>query len=121
MWISIRTKRVDLSPRMRDNIEAYVLRVFEREKGQIASVIVSVGPAEVIEDLLVIECRIKLWSAHLGLIKVKDVGGTVRTAVQQAALRARHAARRRLHKRRSQRRRFGAGRLGRWLPEVTAE
>jgi hypothetical protein len=44
MWISIRTKRIELSPRMRRNIEAHVLRVFEREKGQIASAIVSLGP-----------------------------------------------------------------------------
>lgn len=119
MWISIRTKRIDLSPRMRENIEAYILRVFQREKRQIASAIVSVGPAEFSGDQLVFKCRIRLWSSFLGLIKVSEVGDTVRTAVQQASLRARHAARRRLHKRRSQRRRFNRSRLG--LPGVSFE
>ena len=121
MWISIQTKRIDLSPRMRENIEAHLLRVFRREKGQIASVIVSVGPAEYSGDLLVFKCRVKLWSSFLGLIKVSDVGDTIRTAVQQASLRARHAARRRLHKRRSHRRRFSRNRLGQWLPRVGSE
>jgi ribosome-associated translation inhibitor RaiA len=121
MWISIRTKRIDLSPRMRENIEAHMLRVFRREKRQIASAIVSVEPAEFSGDLLVFKCRIRLWSSYLGLIKVSDVGDTIRTAVQQACLRARHAARRRLHKRRSHRRRFSRSRLGQWLPGVSSE
>ena len=101
MWTSIRTTRIDLSPRMRRNIEAHILRVFQREKRQIASVIVSLGPAKFSGDLLVFTCRIRLWSSYLGLITVSDVGDTVRTAVQQASLRARHAIRRRLNKRRS--------------------
>jgi hypothetical protein len=106
---------------MRENIEAHLLRVFRREKRQIASAIVSVGPAEFSGDLLVFKCQIRLWSSYLGLIKVSDVGDTIRTAVQQASLRARHAARRRLHKRRSQRRRFSRNRLDRWLPGVSSE
>jgi ribosome-associated translation inhibitor RaiA len=121
MWISIRTKRINLSPRMRENIEAHMLRVFRREKRQIASAIVSVGPAEFSGDLLVFKCQIRLWSSYLGLIKVSDVGDTIRTAIQQASLRARHAARRRLHKRRSQRHRFSRSRLSSWLPGVSPE
>jgi len=121
MWISIRTKRTDLSPRMRENIEAHILRVFQREKRQIASAIVSVGSAKFSGDALVFTCRIRLWSSYLGLISLSDVGDTVRTAVQQASLRARHAARRRLHKRRSQRRLLSHRRLGLWLPGVSSE
>lgn len=121
MWISIRTKRIDLSPRLRRNIEAHVLRTFQRERRQIASAVISVGPAKFSGDALVFTCRIRLWSSYLGLITVSDVGDTVRTAVQQASLRARHVVRRRLHKRRSQRRRFSHGRLGPWLPGITSE
>ena len=120
MWITIQTKRIDLSPRMRGNIEAQILRVFQRERRQIASAIVSVGPAKFSQDLLVFTCRIKLWSSYLGLVTVSDVGDTVRTAVQQASLRARHVARRRLRKRLSQKRRFSRG-LGRWSPGITSE
>jgi hypothetical protein len=104
---------------MRENIEAHMLRVFRREERQIASAIVSVEPSEF--SGLGFKCRIRLWSSYLGLIKVSDVGDTIRTAVQQACLRARHAARRRLHKRRSNRRRFSRSRLGQWLPGVSSE
>jgi hypothetical protein len=121
MWISIQTKRIDLSPRMRSSIEAHILRVFQREKRQIASVVVAVGPAKLSGDILLFTCRIRLWSSYLGLLTVSDVGDTIRTAVQQASQRARHAARRRLHKRRSQRRRFSRGRLERWLPRISSE
>jgi hypothetical protein len=98
-----------------------MLRVFQRERRQIASAIVSLGPAKSSGDLRLFTCRIRLWSSYLGPIKVSDVGDTIRTAVQQASLRARHAARRRLHKRRSHRRRFSGNRLDRWLPEVASE
>ena len=121
MWISIRTKRVDLSQRMRRNIEGHILRVFEREKDQIASVTVLLGPAKLSGDQLVFTCRIRLWSSYLGLVTVSDVGDTIRTAVQQASLRARHAARRRLQKRRSRRHRLSHGRLGWLMPEIAAE
>jgi ribosome-associated translation inhibitor RaiA len=121
MWISIRTKRIDLSPRMRSSIEAHISRVFQREKGQIASAIVSLGPAKLSGELLMFTCRIRLWSSQLGLITVSDVGDTVRTAVQQASLRARHVARRRLHKRRTQRQRISRASLGRWLPGIKSE
>ena len=121
MWISIRTKRIDLSPRMRRNIEAHIIRVFERERGQIASASVSLGPPKFSGDQLVYSCRIRLWSSHLGLVTVSDVGDTVRTAVQQASLRARHAARRRLQKRRSRRHRFSGSQLRRALRETIAE
>jgi ribosome-associated translation inhibitor RaiA len=120
MWISIRTKRINLSPRMREKIEAHLRRAFEREMRQIASVIVSMEPADFGGGFDAFQCEIKLWSSYLGLIKVSDMGDTIRTAVQQASLRARHAARRRLHKRRSHRRRLGRSRLGRWLPGVTS-
>ena len=66
-------------------------------------------------------CRIRLWSAYLGSIGVRDVGNTLRTAVQQAALRTRQVVRRRLHKRRTKSRRLGRGRLSRWPLELSAD
>jgi hypothetical protein len=106
MWISIRTKQVELSQRMRRNIEAHVLRIFSRERRQVASVVVAVEPAKVSGDFLAFTCQIRLWSSYLGLVTVSDLGDTIRTAVQQAGLRARQVARRRLHKLRSRKRRF---------------
>ena len=118
MWISIRTKRTNLSPRMRQNIDAFVRRTFPRERRQIASAVISVGPAKLYGGEPGFTCRIRLWSSYLGMVAVADIGDTVRTAVQQASLRARHAVRRRLHKRRSQTRRMDPGRLSRWLPRL---
>lgn len=106
MLISIRTKRIKLSPYMRRNVEALLSRVFDREKRQIDRIVVAMGPAKLNRDLRAFTCRIRLWSAFLGLVTVNDIGDTVRTVVQQASLRARQVARRRLHKRRSHRRRF---------------
>ena len=120
MWISIRTKRTDLSPRMRQNIEAFVRRTFQRERRQIASAVISVGSVKLGDGELGFKCRIRLWSSYLGLVAIGNIGDTVRTAVQQASLRARHVVRRRLHKRRSQTRRF-SGRLARWSPGLSVE
>lgn len=106
MLISIRTKRIKLSPYMRRNIEAFLNRVFDREKRQIERLVVAIGPAKLNRHLRAFTCRIRLWSSFLGLVTVNDVGGTIRTAVQQASLRARQVARHQLHKRRSHRSRF---------------
>jgi hypothetical protein len=106
---------------MRRNIEAFVRRTFQRERRQIASAVISVGPAKLHGGELGFTCRIRLWSSYLGMVAVADIGDTVRTAVQQASLRARHAVRRRLHKRRSQTRRLGTGRLSRWIPGLSVE
>jgi hypothetical protein len=121
MWISIQTNRTKLSQRMRENIEAFVRRTFQRERRQIASVVISVGSVKLGGGELGFKCRLRLWSSYLGLVTVRDVGDTVRTAVQQASLRARHAVRRRLHKRRSQSRRFSRSRIDQWLPGLNVE
>lgn len=106
MWISIQTKQVELSQRMRRNIEAHVQRIFGRERRQVASLVVAIEPAKVSRAFVAFTCQIRLWSSFLGLVTVTDAGDTIRTAVQQAGLRARHVARRRLHKRRNRKRRF---------------
>ena len=81
----------------------------------------SVKPAKLNGGELGFTCRIRLWSSYLGLVTVVDIGDTIRTAVQQASLRARHVVRRRLQKRRSQRRRFSADRLDRRLSGLNVE
>jgi len=121
MWITIRARRTRLSPRMRHNIEAFVRRALHREQGQIASCVLDIGPAKLGGGKTGFQCRIKLWSAHLGSIAVRDRGDTIRTATQHAVLRARQVARRRLHKRRSQSRRLGRGQLSRWLRGLVAD
>jgi hypothetical protein len=121
MWITIRTKRTNVSPRMRRNIEAFIRRTFHRERRQIASAVILLGPAKLRDGELGFTCQIRLWSSYLGMVSVADIGDTVRTAVQQASLRARHALRRRLHKRRSRTRRLAPGRLSRWLPDLSVE
>ncbi len=121
MWISIGAKRIELSPRIRQKVEEFVFNLFRRERRQIASAVISVRPAKLSGGELGFTCQIRLWSTYLGLVTVVDIGDTIRTAVQQASLRARHAVRRRLHKRRSQRRRFSADRLNRWVPSLNVE
>lgn len=106
MWITIRTKRISLAPQARRNIEAYVFRSLRRERRQIASCVVTIAPVKLGGEMG-FTSRIRLWSAYLGSIGVRDVGNTIRTAVQQAALRTRQVVRRRLHKRRAQSRRLG--------------
>lgn len=98
MWISIRTKRCRLSPRMRSRIESHLLRTFRREARHIGSVVVTVSPVALDADPGY-RCQLRIWSQDLGTIVVSDLGPTVRAATQQAAARARHALRRRLQKR----------------------
>ena len=120
MWISLGAKRIDLSLRMRQKIEDFVFNLFRRERRQIASAVIAVKRAKLGGGESGFTCRLRLWSSYLGVVTVVDIGDTIRTAVQQASLRARHVVRRRLHKRRSQRRRFSAARLDRWMPGLTA-
>jgi len=117
MWISIRTKSIKVSSRMRKTVESYIRRAFERERRYIGSIVVGLRPAKLGSDLGY-GCRLTIWSHYLGLIVVSDVGDTVRTAVQQTSLRAREVFRRRLHKRRGNARRLNHARLNRWLPSV---
>ncbi len=98
MWTSIRTKRLRLSPRQRLSIDAFTARTFQRERRHVGSVHIILGPAKIGGEFGY-TCRVRIWSHYLGLITAEDVGDTVRTAVQQAGLRARSALRRRLHKR----------------------
>jgi hypothetical protein len=105
MWTSIRTKRVRISPRQRQSIDAFVRRNFRRELRHIGSVVVTLGPDKT-GGAIGFKCSVRIWSQYLGLIVAADVGDTLRTAVQQASLRARSALRRRLHKRHDSTRRI---------------
>jgi hypothetical protein len=120
MWISIRTKRVNISPRMRRKIEDFLDRLFERERRYIGSIVISLRPAT-LNGEVGYACQITLWSHYLGLTVVSDRGDTIRTAVQQAALRSREVTRRRLHKRRSKTRRMTRGRQNRPLSRSALE
>ena len=120
MWISIRTKRVNISPRMRRKIEQFVDRMFQRERRYIGSVVISIRPIALVSDVGY-ACRITSWSHYLGLTVVSDCGDTIRTAVQRAALRSREVIRRRLHKQRSKTRRMTRGRLNRWFSRTASE
>jgi hypothetical protein len=105
MQVSIRTKRMNLNLPIRRSIAAYLRRVFEREQRRIKIALVSLGAANR-EGNLAYACTIRLWSPWLGLVAVTDEGDTIFTAIQQASLRARQVARRRLSKRRSVSRRW---------------
>ena len=69
------------------------------------SAVVLLGPAKIGSDFGY-TCRVRLWSQYLGLITASVSGDTLRSAVQQASLRARKALRRRLHKRHDGKRRL---------------
>lgn len=116
MQLSIRTKRMYLTPDIRQNIGAFIRQVFWRERHRVTRTFVSLGITNSEGDLL-FTCRISFWSSYLGLVTVSDVGDTILTAVQQASLRARQVVRRRLNKRRSLLRR-SSNRLRSWLPNL---
>jgi len=105
MWISILTKRCKLTRRMRHKMETYVRRALWRERRQISSIVLTIS-ATTIGGEPAYRCRLRIWSHYLGVIVVSDVGHTVRTTTQHVVSRARHAVRRRLHKRLSKYRRL---------------
>ena len=116
MWISILTKRCHLSPRMRRQIETFVHRALRRERRQIGSVVLTIS-ATTLAGEPAYRCRLRIWSHYLGVVVVSDLGDTVRTTTQQVTTRARHAIRRRLHKRLSKLRRIKRHRLDRLLTD----
>jgi hypothetical protein len=109
MRITLHTGQLRLSARQRKAIEAYVRRIFRRQQPQLAHCAVTMAPIVERGDLERV-CRVRLWSPGLGSIVVRDVANTTRSAVQQAALRARGALRRRLHKRLARARRASESR-----------
>jgi hypothetical protein len=120
MWISIQTKRVKVSPRMRLKIENFVRRMLERERRYVGSAVIGIRPTTLGNDVG-FACQITLWSHYLGLTVVSDCGDTIRTAAQQAALRSREIIRRRLHKRRCKTRRMTRGQLNRWFSGIASD
>jgi hypothetical protein len=107
MQITVHTKQLNISARKRDLIEAYVRRIFRRQQELVTRCTVTIAPLADRGDLHRV-CRLRLWSPRLGFIVVRDAGDSSRTAVQQAALRARAVIRRRLHKRLARARRSPA-------------
>ena len=105
---------------MRESVESYIRRAFERERRHVGSIVVGFRPAKLAVETGY-ECQLTIWSHYLGLILVSDTGDTVRTAVQQTSLRTREVVRRRLHKRRGNGRRLKRDRFSRWLPTVARE
>ena len=101
MRVSIRAQRVRLSARLRRNAELLVRRVFQREQDRLNDVTVNLRAtrsAQGDDDGYL--CRLSVGGQALGLIVVEEHGDTIRTALHQACLRARHVLRRRWHERR---------------------
>jgi hypothetical protein len=110
MWISIQTKRCELSQRMRESMETHVRRALQRQQRQVGSIVLMISPTKLGEEPGY-RCRLRIWSHDLGVIVVSEIGHTLRSATQLATTRARHAARRRLQKRLTRFRRAKGGRL----------
>jgi hypothetical protein len=111
MWISIRTRRMSLGTQLRRKIEKHVARVFERQRRNIASVVLYLSPAELTDTGLKFSCRIVLWSPVLGQVAITRLAPSVRQAVRQATQQARQGVRRRLARRQALRRRRNGNRL----------
>lgn len=107
MWITVRGTRSTLSARVRRTIEAFVRRSFHREQGPLFGSAIRIARTKLNEGKAGFICTVRLWSTRFGEITVRDAAVTIRTAVQQACLRARHAALLQLPKRRSRSRRSG--------------
>ncbi len=111
MWISIRARRLSLGAQLRRKIEKHVARVFERQRANIASVVLYLSPAELTDTGLSVSCRIVLWSPALGQVAITRVAPSVRQAVRQATRQARQRVRRGLARRQALRRRRNGNRL----------
>lgn len=101
MRVSIRAQRVRLSARLRRNAELLVRRVFQREAHRLNHVTINMAAtrsAQGEDDGYL--CRLSVAGQVVGLIVVEVHGDTIRTALHQASLRARHVLRRRWHERR---------------------
>lgn len=114
MWISIGSRRIRMSPRMRRNIDVYLRKTFLRERRRLGSIIVSVEPAR-LQGEPGYRCGLVVWCHRHGLVAVSDTGGTIRSAVQQAAHRARAVVRRKIQRQRSRVRRSPVARSEEWL------
>ena len=111
MWISIQTRRMSLGTKLRRKIEKHVARVFERQRANIASVVLYLSPGELTDTGLSFYCRIVLWSPVLGQVAITRLAPSVRQAVRQATQQARQGVRRRLARRQALRRRRNGNRL----------
>jgi hypothetical protein len=119
MSIIIQTKHCKLSPRFRHLIESYVRRAMGRELRQISSIALTIGPTTFGGESG-FRCKLRLFSHFLGDIVVDDVGDRVWSTTQQVTARARHAFRRRLHKRLSKYRRIKRAELAQRLPDAVS-
>lgn len=98
MLILIQTKRCRLSPRFRHLIESYVRRAMRREQRQIRSLMLTISATDSAATPG-FRCKVRISSHFLGDIVVDDIGDTVWSTTQRVTARARHACRRKLHKR----------------------
>lgn len=98
MWISVRARRMTVSPRMRSAIERHLRRMLQRDHPRIASVVVYLTSTRVGRDELEYAARIVIWSSLLGQIAVNGCGPSIRTAVTGATRRARQIVRQRAKK-----------------------
>lgn len=105
MLINIRSTRSALSSRLRRIVEFVVRRAFQRERVQLSGSTVRVQHTKLRNGQAGFLCTVGLWSSKLGRITVRHTAVTIRTAVQQACIRARETVRRRMHKRLSRSRR----------------
>jgi hypothetical protein len=103
---------------MRQQIETYVRRTLWRERRQIGSIVLTISATTSSGSDPAYRCRLRIWSHYLGVIVVSDIGDTVRTTTQHVASRARHAVRRRLHKRLSKIRRVKRAHFERWKSQI---
>lgn len=106
MQMSIRVEGARLSARSRRKAEIFVQRVLQRESARLEHVTICLGTIcnrrGADEGYL---CRLSVGAQALGVIAVEGRGDTIRTALQQASLRARLVLRRRWHARRNRARR----------------
>jgi hypothetical protein len=119
MSIIIQTKHCQLSPRFRHLIESYIRRAMRREQRQISSVTLTISPTTLAGEPG-FRCKVRVWSHFLGDIVVDDVGNTVWSTTQRVTASARHAFRRKLHKRLSKYRRIKRDAIVQWLPDAVS-
>ena len=121
MWISIRTRRMSISPLVRRKIERLVSRVLRRQQAQIASIVVYLSPARLAERSLDYACRIVVWSPALRKIAAQAVSGSIAAAVGQVSRKIRGIVRERMERLQQKCRRHGVNRVQHYLTYAAAK
>lgn len=101
MHISIRTRRISIRSRLRDQIERYLRKVLQSEQGHVVMATLYITSTPIAGSYTGFACRLVIRSPRTGKIVVNSNAPRLTVALKQAARRARILLRQRSKRRRA--------------------